>query len=374
MMRWRLLPLPLLLTLLAAGCQSDSPMGDLLQGRQIDYTSPEHQKRQDLQYPPDLLSSARGVEGTVSLSEYTVAAVPKIDSEQVAVDAPASAVSYRREGNLRWVETDLSPAEAWQAAQRFWRNHLGFELEKENAELGTMETGWLDIRERIATPGALGEVVDDFLNRVNDTGQRDKFTTRLERNEKGGSDIFIAHRHIVASFDDDGLFSGFTNQQSEPQVEVELLRRLMLYLAGRELAAQNSDIKAQVAAQEAAASDYQLEADVLTIGRPYRESWQLVQVALSRGGFNIEDRDYDEGAIYIRHSGGPGSDRIFGKEEGNWFGSLFGEEKPLLRSIKLVLQRGGGSTRLTSEAIDEDPPLTEAQTAIVLQLVHQYLP
>lgn len=365
----------LLLPLLAAGCQTNSPVEELLRGRQIDYTHPEHQERLELQYPPDLLSGARGVEGTVSLSEYKLAAIPKLEEKEVAVDAPASQVTYRREGNVRWVHVALPPNEAWQSAQRFWRNHLGFELEKENAQLGTMETAWLDIRESIATPGPLGEYVDGFLNRLNDSGQRDKFTTRLERNESGGSDIFIAHRHIVAEFDKDGQFSGYANQESDAQLEVEMLRRLMLYLAGRDLAAADGDLRAQVAAQEAAASGaYQLADNVLTINKPYRESWQLVQVALNRGGFSVEDRNYDQGVIYIRHSGGPGSDKIFGEEKSSWLTNWFQDEKPVLRTVKLLLQRDGQATRLTSEAPAEEEALTAAQTAVVLQLVHQYLP
>lgn len=364
--------------LLLAGCQSDAPIEKVLQGRQIDYSRDETQQSRDLQYPPDLLSNVwRSKRGTVSLSEYSIAAIPGAVEEDVALEILAGEVAYRRDGNLRWVEVDLPPAQAWEATRLFWDEHLDFGLAEENPRIGTMETGWLDIRERIATPGALGDLVDDLLNRLNDTGQRDKFITRLERNDKGGSDLFISHRHVAANFDGDGKFTGFTGQGSETQLEVEMLRRLMLYLAKRNVEEDNSAIDQQVAAAESPANaDYELTADNLLIKKPFEESWQLVQVALNRGGFSIEDRDYDKGEIYIRHSGGPDSDKIFGKKKEGLFNFLFGDDEPVLRIIKLTLNKtaDNAAVNIVAGAVEDEEEFTPKQTATTLELVHQYLP
>lgn len=371
----------LVLPLLASGCQTDSPIEDLLQGRQIEYAKDEYQSGQSLQYPPDLLSTAQAVEGTVSLSEYAIESVAAPAQPQVAVDAPAAKVAYRRSGRLRWVEVDLPPGQVWPLARSFWSEHLGFDLHKEQRELGTMETGWLDLRERITAPGILNDYLHFFINRLNDSGERDKFATRLERNEAGGTDVYVAHRHVAAQFDKDALFTGYESQGSDPQLEVEMMRRLMLYIAGRSAEGEGQgSIGAQIAAAEAVAdSDYRLEGAALHIYKPFDESWQLVQVGLDRGGFSIEDRDYQEGVIYIRHSGGPDSDRIFGKAESpGFFSRLLGKkERPVLREIRLVFHReGGGQVRLTAlaGAAAGDPPLTDAQAGAVLELLHQYLP
>lgn len=365
---------------LLAGCQTDSPIDELLQGRKIEYEREDSQNQRSLQYPPDLLSTATGVEGTVSLSEYTIGSVPDLseDDVTVAVDAPSAKVAYRRRGNLRWVEVGLPPKEVWGRARAFWNAYLGFGLEKENAELGVMETGWLDLRERLSAPGWFSEYIDTFLNRASDSGQRDRFVTRLELNDSGGTDVFLAHRYAIARFGSEGQFTGFETQVSDRELEIEMMRRLMLYFAGRNLGDEEAvAIDEQVAEAEAAGeSDYRLDGDELFIDKPFHESWQLVQVGLDRGGFSIEDRDYQEGVIYIRHSGGPESDKIFGKAETRFFNKLFGEEKPILRDIRLVFEAraGGEGVRLTAEAVPEDDELTELQAAVVLELLHQYLP
>ena len=46
--------------------------------------------------------------------------------------------------------------------------------------------------------------------------------------------MFISHRHIIAQFDNDGRFTGYEPKKSETQLEVEMMRRLMLLLADKE--------------------------------------------------------------------------------------------------------------------------------------------
>ncbi len=365
--------------IMLGGCQTDSPIDDLLEGRQIDYTQEENQTQKQLQYPPDLFATAYATEGTVSLSEYTISSVPTVGEQQeVADDTPAAKVTYRRNGNLRWIEIELPPNNVWEIARGFWTQHLGFGLVRENAELGTMETDWLDLRERVATPGWFNVYLDDVLNRLNDSGERDKFTTRLEKNENGGTDVYVAHRHIVARFDGEGLFSGYESQSSDRQLEIEMLRRVMLYLANnRQIKEENSEIEQQIAATENNnVSDYEFDGGTeLVVKKPFHESWQLVQVGLNRGGFSIEDRDYQEGIIYIRHSGGPDSDKIFGKAETNFFNKLFGEQKPILRDIKLIFSpRGEDAIVLSTKAVEGDDALTKEQSSVVLELLNEFLP
>ena len=82
-----------------------------------------------------------------------------------------------------------------------------------------------------------------------------------------------------------------------------------------------------------------------------------------------------ESVIYIRHSGGPDSEKIFGKAETSFFNRLFGEEKPILRDIKLIFdEQEDDRTLLTVEAVEGDDPLTEEQASVVLELLHEYLP
>ena len=368
----------LLAGVLLAGCQSSSPIQDLMSGRSIDYADADSQKEKALQYPPDLLSAGGSAAGTVSLSEYSIAAVPNVaEGEVVSSLGEVVDIAYRREGTMRWVQTDIPAEEAWQLARLFWQDHLSFPLVNEESRLGILETDWLKLRERLNAPGLTG-YLDTLLNRMHDSGERDKFVTRLERNDNGGTDIYVSHRHIVARFDKDSKFSGYESLPADGQLEVEMLRRLMLFIVDQTSSEQKSAdeeaVNKQVAAAEAAeAAYYEHQGTQLWIDKSFDESWQLVQIALGRGGFTIEDRDFGRGVVYIKHSGGPESDEIFGKAETSFFNRLFGEERPILREIALTIKDADGRVLVTAEAIKGEEALTEKQATVVLELLAKYM-
>lgn len=368
------------------GCASESPVGDILEGRRIDYQSDESQVSRALQFPPDLIGSAPEVEDEVLLSEYKIADVPALEAPEVAEQPVAGAVvRYRRDGKLRWVETDLEPGELWPRARNFWTKHMSFALESEDPQLGTMETIWLDLRKSLGTPGLLGGYLDDLLDRIQDSGERDKFTTRIERGEDGGADIYVAHRHVAARFSErEGIFSGYESLPSDPQLEVEMLRRLMLYLARRDLPeddaqaqATTTDIDEAIAAEEAQneSDEYELVDGALLVSRSFQRAWQLVQIGLERGGFTLIDRDLQEGILIIQHSGGPETDEIFGKLETGFFNKLFAEEKPILRDIEIVFTSDSDEvTRVIMRAPEGESDLSELQVQVLMELLIQHLP
>ena len=361
--------------LLSAGCSSSSPVRDIIEGRKVDYEKEEYQSGRELQYPPDIIADAESeAAGSQLLSEYRIGEVPELSAPEEVTLRAAGKVAYRRQGNLHWIDIDLPPARAWQVAADFW-DTLGFELEKEEPKVGTMETAWLDLRQ---APGSLGfsELLDTFLKRVHDSGERDKFVTRVESRGESGSSIFVAHRHVAARFGREGNFSNFEARPPDSQLETEMLRRLMIHVARIPEAEQPEAFAEEIAAaDEAASDDYDLQAATLIIAKPPKESWLLVRIGLDRGGFTIEDQDYTERAYYIRHTGGPESQQIFGKAESNFFNKLFGEEKPILRDIKMTLSDGeNGGTAVTVEAADDEGDLTEAQVSVLLELLAVNLP
>ena len=357
--------------ILLAGCGA-APVQDIIDGRKVDYSRDEYQESRALQYPPDVISAQQ--DSARLLSEYRIQAVPEISqTDEVAID-DVRKVSYRREGNLRWIDLDLPPDDAWILTKRFW-DSLNFAIVREDADVGTMETDWLDLRQ--APPaGGLGGFLDDFLERVRDSGERDKFIARVEGSENSSS-IFVAHRRSSAKFDREGLFSGFAPLPPDSQLETEMLRRIMIFAAGEpEGEGEYEDAFGdEIAAAEEEGDDYELAGTVLYIAKPPAESWLLVRIGLDRGGFTIEDQDHAERAYYIQHSGGPESQQIFGKAETNFFNKLFGEEKPILREIKLTLsEESDGATSVAVEAADDEDELTEAQQSVLLELLSVNLP
>lgn len=357
---------------LLSACADSSRIDDIISGRKVDYERSDYQNRKELQYPPDIVAAHSNQSESQLLSEYRIEAVPGISTPaEVQIDNVRK-VSYRREGNVRWVDVDLSPDETWVLVQEFLED-LDFNLVKKDAKVGTIETDWLDLRQGVLSVG-LSSFLDNFLNRVRDSGERDKFITRVEARGEYSS-VFIAHRHIAAQFDRDSLFSGYRPLAPDAQLEAEMLRRLMLYAARippAETATAFSEDVAQ--AEQAAAGDYERRGTQLILHKSLEESWLLVRIGLDRGGFTIDDHDYDSRIYYIQHTGGPESQQIFGKNRVSFLDKIFGEEKPILREIKLTLKRDGDSTAVEAQAADGDAPLTEEQASVLLDLLNDNLP
>ena len=99
-----------------------------------------------------------------------------------------------------------------------------------------------------------------------------------------------------------------------------MMRRLMLLLADKEEEDLEEGFTEEIQSVENEANnDYTLREESILIKKSLRDSWLLVRIALDRGGFSVEDRDFIEGVFYIQHSGGPESNKIFGENKGEFW-------------------------------------------------------
>ncbi|MGU9951720.1 MAG: outer membrane protein assembly factor BamC [Gammaproteobacteria bacterium WSBS_2016_MAG_OTU1] len=357
-----------------SACGATTPVQDIIEGRKVDYEQEKFQSSKELQYPPDIISNIdSNIAGQELLSEYRIEAVPDIAAVEEVELGEARKVIYRRQGNLRWIDVDLPPGEAWQLATKFWVD-LDFSLIKQDAALGVMETDWLDLRQDSLALG-LGAYLNEFIKRVRDSGERDKFITRIDPRDEYSS-IFVAHRHVAATFDGEGVFSSFEALQSDSNIESEMLRRIMIYAARKSEAEAETAFKEEITTAEAAAEeDYDVQITTLFIDKPIEESWLLVRIGLDRGGFTIDDLDFAELTYYISHTGGPESNQIFGKVNTSFLNKIFGDDEPVLREIKMILTTTGeDQTSITVQANDDEGELSEAQKAVLLELLSVNLP
>ena len=309
----------------------------------VDYRSAARQTS-GLEVPPDLTQLARdnrsqvqgGVVSASALQQQQGAAGTKpaaaSSGPQVALNAVGE-VRIERQGDSRWLHSALTPEQLWPQLRAFWQER-GFELVKDQAELGLMETNWNENRAKIPQDfirQSLGKVFDGLYS----SGERDMFRTRVERSASGGTDIFITHR---------GVQEVYVNQQrdqtawqarpADPQLESEMLSRLMLKLGGKEEAAKTQLAKAPAAA---AVPSSQLPAlgggaakrslsevpASLQVNDGFERAWRRVGQSLDRHGFTIEDRDRNQGLFYLRYA----DPTQAGKEEPNFFERLFKGEK-----------------------------------------------
>ncbi|MDH4061883.1 MAG: outer membrane protein assembly factor BamC [Aquincola sp.] len=283
-----------------AGC---STVENFLQGDKVDYRS-QSVKSAPLEVPPDLTQLQRdgryaAASGSVSASAYQSAAPAAAAAASTAVVAPAAVGEMRvvRDGNQRWLVVPVAPEQLWPQLREFWQER-GFSLVLDNAQAGVMETDWAENRAKIPQDvirRTLGKVLDS----VYDTGERDRFRTRVERSGTA-SEVYISHRGMVEVITGDRTNENtmWTARPSDPNLEAEFLTRLMVKLGAKEPAARETVAKPVAAPARARAIAGQ---PALQVDEGFDRAWRRVGLALDRGGFTVEDRDRAGGLYFVRY-------------------------------------------------------------------------
>ena len=321
----------LALALSLAGC---STVENFLTGEKLDYRS-QANKTPPLEVPPDLNQLAResryqpqtGVVSANAIQKQGGAAAPAAASNSTNSVAPNAIGELRieRQGNQRWLVTPLTPEQLWPQLQAFWKER-GFVLTQDTPAAGVMETDWAENRAKLPVDfvrASVGKLFDDAYS----TGELDKFRTRVERVD-GGTEVFITHRGMVEVYRGERKDNTvWQPRERDPQLEGELLSRLMLRLGANEEAAKAATV-AQAATPAAPGAAGPAPRARLVAGQPsatleiddnFDRAWRRVGVALDRSGFTVEDRDRTAGVYYVRYI-----DPAFaGKDEPNLFSKLF---------------------------------------------------
>ncbi len=317
-----------LATLALGGCSS---LDSLFSGDKIDYrTANSGGKTAGLEVPPDLTQLTRDsryqqVQGAaVSANEFqkstptTTTAVAAASTNPVATQAVAD-MRIERLGNERWLRTGLTPEQLWPQLQAFWKE-CGFVIVQDTPTMGVMETDWAENRGKLPLDfvrASIGKVFDGAYS----TGELDKFRTRVERSVQGGTEVYITHRGMIEVYNGERKDNtSWQPRQPDPQLEGELLSRLMLKLGATPEAA-----KAAVSTPGTSGAPARAR---LVAGRPgatlevddnFDRAWRRVGVALDRSGFTVEDRDRTQGVYFVRYI----DPKFAGKEEPSLFAKIF---------------------------------------------------
>ena len=295
------------LALTASGCS-------MFEGKKIDYKSAG--TLPTLEAPPDLVMPAGdnrfavpdiAPKGAATFSAYDRerGAKPQAAGTQ-ALLPKADKVSIERAGGQRWLVVQAPAAEVWPVVKDFWQE-LGFIITLELPEAGVLETDWAENRAKLPQEGIrgfLGKALDSLYS----TAERDKFRTRLERGSEGRTEIYVSHRGMVEVFE--GTQGGGDQGQgrtvwqprpANPELEAEMLRRLMVRFGVEETRAQSllADKASPPQAVQAKNPD---AAPGLTMPESFDRAWRRVGLALDRIGFVVEDRDRAGGIYFVRYA------------------------------------------------------------------------
>lgn len=302
----RIVCMPLMASLLLAGCS-----GILPESKKIDYKSAI--KAPTLEIPPDLTSPTRddryavpdtGGRGSATFSAYAAERDPQARgaAKSSEVLPQVDKTRIERSGTQRWLVVAGTPDQIWPMIKDFWQE-TGFLVNVEVPEAGVMETDWAENRAKIGEDivrSTLGKMFDSLYS----TAERDKFRTRIEPGaEPGTVDIFISHRGMYEVYISEGKDqTRWQPREADPELEAEMLRRLMVRFGTEEKKAE---------AMVAAAKDRQVERAKLTraedgqgaleLQERFDRAWRRVGLSLDRVGFTVEDRDRSKGLFFVRY-------------------------------------------------------------------------
>jgi outer membrane protein assembly factor BamC len=362
----------LTLVALLAGC---STVEGLFSSDSVDYRSPAV-KPKPLEVPPDLTQLARDPRyaapgGVVSAS--AAQQTPQLLPAGSAAPATSATVSpmpngklrVEKQGHLRWLVSPSTPEVLYPEIKAFWEER-GFRLTTDNPRAGVMETDWVENRAKLPNDiirSTLGRLVD----RLYDSGERDRFRTRLERGPQG-TEIYVTHRGLEEIYLDQFKDStGWKPRDNDPQLEAELLTQLLAKLGGGDAAS----------AREAVASAPELPTRAralpsgaeLEVDDSFDRAWRRVGLALDRNGFTVEDRDRNAGLYFVRWV----DPKTAGTDEPNFFARLFGAKGPNREPVRYrVFVKGSGEkSTVAIQSAAGAPETGEAAKAIVARLVNE---
>lgn len=300
---------PLSVSLLLIGVLAGCSGNILPESKKIEYKSAG--KLPPLEIPPDLTQQSRderyavpdvsASKGSATYSAYSSERAGQARTTTAQDLLPqVDKMRIERSGTQRWLVVGGSPEKLWPGVKEFWQE-LGFLVNVEIPEAGIMETDWAENRAKLPQDvirNTLGKVFDSLYS----TAERDKFRTRLENGAEAGTvEVYISHRGMYEIYTNEGKSeTRWQPRPADPELEAEMLRRLMVRLGVDETRAKTM-VAAEQRQDRAKLSRATDGAGTLLLEEAFDRAWRRVGLALDRVGFTVEDRDRSQGLYFVRY-------------------------------------------------------------------------
>jgi len=366
--------------LLVGACSTDGSSG----GGKVDYKTAKTLPPLDI--PPDLSTPSRegrytlpeGAKAGTTLSVYQAGRAAQPAPGTSAVLPATQGMRVERDGSQRWLVVNEPPEKLWPQLREFWQEN-GFILRQEDAAVGIMETDWAENRATISDSWVT-RTLGGLLRSAHGTGERDKYRTRLERTPTGGAEVYISHRGMEEVFSKAGTqLEGardpvWQTRPSDPELEVEFLRRLMVRLGAPSEKAQAMIATAQPP-QRAVLKKGLDGNELLEVFEPFDRAWRRVGLALDRVGFTVEDRDRQKGVYFVRYAD-PDAEMARKSAEQSMFSWLmfWREDGPKVKAEQYRVAVIGETDNSRVQVLDKNGAAESSATSRrILTLLHEQL-
>jgi outer membrane protein assembly factor BamC len=362
--------LALAVALSLAACSS---VENFLQGDKVDYKS-QSVKTAPLEVPPDLSQLQRDgryapSSGSVSASSYQTGGATLNPAAAAAVGVAPTALGEMRvvrQGNQRWLVVPMPAEQLWPQLREFWTER-GFNLVIENAQAGVMETDWAENRAKIPQD-IVRRTVGRVLDTLYDTGERDRYRTRVERNGNT-SEVYISHRGMTEEYAGERKETTvWTPRPADPGLEAEFLTRLMVKLGTKETVAREV-LATAASAPSATPARARVVAGqpALQVDEGFDRAWRRVGLALDRSGFTVEDRDRAGGLYFVRYVD---PKNVATAAEQGFFSKLFNKTDAAAPvRYRIAVKGDGEKTNVSVQNSQGAPEVSDVAQRIVALLV-----
>ena len=343
----------------------------------VDYKSSGAVRGPNLSYPPDLITAQADrryivQDGTATMSEYS-SAVKKTAQIKTNVMTGIPGMRIARDGERRWLVVDKPAPELYPQVKDFWQEN-GFLLTVDSPSTGIMETDWAENRAKIAQDW-IRSTIGSALDSIYDTGERDKYKTRLEVIKPDETEIYITQKGAIEKCVTDTtgscLYTIWTPRPNDPELEAAFLARLM-----ERLGMTQAQAKALVSAP---LGEKILKARLVQEGvntahiemvSGFDRAWRDTGLALDRSNFSVEDRDRANGIYFVRYV----NPKDLGDTKG-FFTNLFSSKDDSSMKAKkyrvVVKSTGDNSSSVYVQNADGAPENTAAGLQLLTLLTEQ---
>lgn len=380
-MQWRKVAIPSLVVTISLTTTSCKMIDLFPDTKTIDYKSAG--KLPPLEIPPDLIQPAiderysipEGSSGSTTFSSYSSERGGQQKNATTSlIPTSVQNVHIERSGTQRWLVIPQPPEVVWPVIKEFWQE-LGFLIKVEVPEAGIMETDWAENRAKIPQD-IIRTFLSTFLDSIYSTAERDKFRTRLERNETGSTEVYISHRGMTEVLEGGSLNRTIWQPRpADPNLEAEMLSRLMMRFGVEEQKAKLELTTGRSSTQERAFINK--EGTSLVVNEAFDRSWRRVGLALDRIGFTVEDRNREQGIYFVRYVNPDADRKKKGDDEGILSNIMFWRsgDKDGAKAAKYRIQvHNTGTNTSTVSLLNDDGTDVSASTASrIMKLLHEQL-
>lgn len=379
--QWRKVAIPSLVVTLSLTTTSCKMIDLFPDTKTIDYKSAG--KLPPLEIPPDLIQPAiderysipEGSSGSTTFSSYSSERGGQQKNATTSlIPTSVQNVHIERSGTQRWLVIPQPPEVVWPVIKEFWQE-LGFLIKVEVPEAGIMETDWAENRAKIPQD-IIRTFLSTFLDSIYSTAERDKFRTRLERNETGSTEVYISHRGMTEVLEGGSLNRTIWQPRpADPNLEAEMLSRLMMRFGVEEQKAKLELTTGRGSSQERAFINK--EGTSLVVNEAFDRSWRRVGLALDRIGFTVEDRNREQGIYFVRYVNPDADRKKKGDDEGILSNIMFwrSSDKDGTKAAKYRIQVHNTGTNSSSVSLlnDDGTDVSVSTASRILKLLHEQL-